>query len=71
MQRQLAEIVAALDEDVESTELDLVIVLAGMQRVEIGDAIAPSTTASPSSTKRFCRTLRAASTIHGYRSVQL
>jgi hypothetical protein len=58
---KLPEIVAAFHQDVEGAELDLLIVLAGVQRVEVGNAV----TASPSSTKRFCRILLAASTIQG------
>ena len=39
MQRQRAQIVAAEREDIEGVELHLVIVLAGVQRVEVGDAV--------------------------------
>ena len=38
MQRQLAQIVITLDQDVEGAQLDLFVVPARMQRVEIGDA---------------------------------
>jgi hypothetical protein len=38
-QRQPAEIVVALDEDVEGAKLHLIVMLAGVRRVEVGDAI--------------------------------
>jgi hypothetical protein len=43
----------------------------GCESIEVGDAVDVGTTASPSSTKLFCRNLRAASKIQGYRVVQL
>ena len=39
VQRQLAQIVAAERQAVERVELDLVVMLAGMQRVEVGNAV--------------------------------
>jgi hypothetical protein len=39
MERQLPEIVAAFNQDVEGAQLHLVVVLAGVQRVEVGNAI--------------------------------
>ena len=39
MQRQPPQIVAALHENVERATLDFIVVLPGMQRVEIGDAV--------------------------------
>ena len=39
MQRQPPQIVAALHENVERAKLDFIVVLPGMQRVEIGDAV--------------------------------
>ena len=39
VQRQLAQIVVALDEDVEGAELDLVIVAARVQRLEVAGAV--------------------------------
>ena len=52
-------------ENVKGIELHFVLVLAGMQRVEVGDAVDTEHTASPSMTKCFCRFLSAASAIHG------
>jgi hypothetical protein len=63
VERKLPEIVAAFHEDVEGAELNLVIVLPGVKRVEVGNPSTPRITASPSSTKRFWRIMRAASTI--------
>jgi hypothetical protein len=37
--RQLAQIIATFKEDVAGAQLDSLVVLAGMQRVEIGDAV--------------------------------
>jgi hypothetical protein len=62
MQRQIPEIVAARQQDIDGAELHL---LAKMQCIEVGDATTPRITASPSRTKRACRILRAASTIQG------
>ncbi|MEY9228364.1 hypothetical protein ABIF68_007576 [Bradyrhizobium japonicum] len=39
MQRQIAQVVAAHREDIEGIELHLMLVLAGVQRVEIGNAV--------------------------------
>jgi hypothetical protein len=39
VQRQLAQVVVALDEDVEGAEPDLLVVFARMQRIEVGDAV--------------------------------
>jgi hypothetical protein len=39
MQRQRPEVVARAHQDVEGVELDLVIVLAAVQAVEVGDAV--------------------------------
>ena len=39
MQRQLAQIIAIERQDVEGVELHLVVVPAGMQAVEVGDAV--------------------------------
>jgi hypothetical protein len=64
-QGQHAEVVAAFGENIEGTELHFMIVLAPVQRLKSETPSTPSTTASPSSTKLFWRTLRAASTIHG------
>jgi hypothetical protein len=50
VQGQRAQIIAAARQDVEGVKLNLVIVLAGMQGVEVGDPLTPSTTASPSMT---------------------
>jgi hypothetical protein len=41
MKRQLAQVVIALDEDVEGAKLGLVVVLARVERVEVGDAVEP------------------------------
>jgi hypothetical protein len=38
-QRQLAQIVTIADQTVEGVEFDFVIVFAGMQAVEVGDAV--------------------------------
>ena len=49
-----------------SKGLHLIVVLAGMKRVEIGDSVDTYTmTASPSITDCFCRFFRADSTIQG------
>jgi hypothetical protein len=39
VQRELPEIVLAFHEDVESAELNLVIVQPAMERIDIGDAV--------------------------------
>jgi hypothetical protein len=39
VQWQLAQVVVALDQDVEGAELDLIVVLARMQGVEVGDTV--------------------------------
>jgi hypothetical protein len=65
VERQLAQIVVVLDQDVERAELDLMVVLAGVQGVEVDMPSTPRITASPSSTNRFWRTLWAALTIQG------
>ena len=59
------QIIAVERQDVEGVELHLGIVLARMQRIEVGDAFDPSTTASPSITNCLILFLSAASTIHG------
>ena len=41
VQRQLARIVASFSENVEGTQLDLLVVLAGKQRNGVGDAVRP------------------------------
>ena len=41
VQRQPAQIVAVVRQAVEGVELHLVVVLAGMQGVEVGDAVHP------------------------------
>ena len=53
MRRWLPEIVLAFHEDVEGAELHLLVMLSGMQRIEIGDAIYARITASPSSEARL------------------
>ena len=50
---------------IERVKLDLIVVLARMQGIEIGDAVHPSTTASPSITNWLCLFFSAASTIRG------
>ena len=47
MQRQLVQVIVGLDQDIKRAELDFVVMLAAVERVEIGDASTPSTTASP------------------------
>ena len=64
------KIVAAERQAVEGIELDLVVVLARVKGVEVGDPVDPSTTASPSMMNWVFRIFRAVSTIHGYRLVQ-
>ena len=64
-QRQSAEIVTGERHDVEGVQLHLLIVLAGMQRVESAKPSTLSTTASPSTTNCLDRFFSAASTIHG------
>ena len=39
MKRELAQIIAAFGQDVESAELDLLIVLAAVEGVEVGNAV--------------------------------
>jgi hypothetical protein len=39
VQRELAKIVATFNQDVEGAELHLLVVLAGVQRIEIRDAV--------------------------------
>jgi len=39
VQRQIAQVVTALDEEVERSELHLLVVLPGVERVEVGDAV--------------------------------
>lgn len=59
-------------ERVERAELHLVIMLARMLRIEIGDAIDTEDHGLPHPGRTCrCRFLSAASTIHGYRSDQL
>jgi len=41
VQRQLAQIVIALGQKVERAELHLLVVLPGVERVEVGDAVQP------------------------------
>jgi MinD superfamily P-loop ATPase len=64
VERQLAQGVVAVDEDVERAELHLVIMLAAVASQSLTPSM-PRMTASPSSTNRFCLTLRAASVIQG------
>ncbi len=70
VQRQRPEIVALAHQDVERIELDLLVVLAAVQAVEIGDPSAQSSMASPSRTNEFGRLRSAASTMRGYRLLQ-
>ncbi|MGY3341299.1 hypothetical protein ACVWZ4_007492 [Bradyrhizobium sp. USDA 4472] len=60
--RANAHIIAVYGENVEGIKLHLMLVLAGVQRVEIGNAV---TTASPSMTNCFCRLFGGASAIKG------
>ena len=63
-QRQLANVFAIDDQDIERIELHLVIVLAAVQSVEVSDLPStPSSTASPSITNEVHRLRRAASTM--------
>jgi hypothetical protein len=55
VQRQRPEVVARAHQDVERVELDLLIMLAAMQAVEVGDAVDASSTDSPSTTKESTR----------------
>jgi hypothetical protein len=61
----LAQILAIERQDVEGIELHLFVVLARVQRVEIGTPSTSSTTASPSMTNCLIRFFSAASMIHG------
>lgn len=65
MQRELPEIIPFHSENVESVELNLVLVLATVQRVKSETPSTPRMTASPSTTKCFCRFFKAASATHG------
>jgi len=65
MQRQFAQVFAFERQDVEGIELDLGVMPAGVQSIEIGMPSTPSSTASPSMTNELERFRRAASTIHG------
>ena len=69
-QRQPAEVLAVADQDVEGVELDLGIVLAGVQPLKSDRPSTPSSTASPSITKDELRLRSAASVISGKRSLQ-
>ena len=70
MERQIPQIVIALDEDVESAELNFFVVLAGVQRIKVRNAVHAEHYRLAVEHERFWRILRAASTIHGYRFVQ-
>ena len=70
-QRQLAQIVATFGGDIEGAKLDLFIVLAGMQRIEIGNAVHAQNDGLAIDDELLHAVLRAASTIRGYWSVQL
>ena len=64
-ERKRAHVVAVTGEHIEGVKLDLLVVLAGMQRVEIETPSTPRMTASPSMTNCFIRFFSANSTIQG------
>jgi hypothetical protein len=55
VQRELAEIAIALDEDVQGAELDLLVCLPMWRALKSETPSTPRITTSPSRTKRFCR----------------
>ena len=69
-QRQLAQIVTTVSQDVESAELNFFVVLAGVQRIKVRNAVHAEHYRLAVEHERFWRILRAASTIQGYRFVQ-
>jgi hypothetical protein len=71
VQRQITHGKVPVDrQDVEGVELHLLVMPARVQGVEAGDAVTPSTTASPSMTELAEAFFSTASTIHGKRLVQ-
>jgi hypothetical protein len=70
-QRQAAQIVTVERHDVEDVELDFSVGVPLCSALKSATPSTPSTTPSPSITNCRCRFFSAASTIHGYRSVQL
>jgi hypothetical protein len=66
VQRDFSQILTVQRQNVEGVELDLLVVPAGMQPVEVGKIPStPSRTASPSMTNELKRLLSPASTIRG------
>ena len=70
VQGEVPEIVTTVDHHVEDVELHLVVVLPGMQAVEVRNAIDAEQYGLTIDTKKVARMRSAASVIRGYRSDQ-
>lgn len=69
-ERQIAQMLAADEDQVEGVKLGFLVVLVGMQGIEVGDALHIENADLASMTNCCCRIFRAVSTIQGNRQAQ-